>query len=150
MEPPRASLSLPQAEFYVRDPGGGSVPSLLITGSGPRSEGDIGREAEGLESLYLLSCLLGAQRGGLGHGDSDWSWQQGLQPDLEAQLGEVAGSGMHNFLLSPPDAACDSLQTEFKHKTPSFVPSALNRIGLGWGADLWWGHLPLHGHNGAL
>lgn len=37
---------------------------------------------------------------------------------------------MYNLLLSPPFAACDSLQTALKHKAASFVPSPC-LIGLG-------------------
>lgn len=94
---------------------------------------------QGLDSLYLCcpTCWEPSEEP-WGHGASDWWWQQGLQADLETQLGEVAGSGMHNLLLSPPSAASDSLQTGLKYKAPSFVPSpCLIGLGRGWGAGLW-------------
>lgn len=88
-------------------------------------------EAWGPERLYLCRPTCQEPREeGWGHGDSDWRWQWGFQPDPEAPSGEVAGSGMCNLLLSPPFAACDSLQTALKHKAASFVPSPC-LIGLG-------------------
>lgn len=104
----------------------------------------MGWEAWGPERLYLCRPICQEPREeGWGHGDSDWRWQRGFQPDPEAPSGEVAGSGMCNLLLSPPFAACDSLQTALKTQSSFLCPQpVLNWIGQGWGAGLWGGTSP--------
>ena len=51
---PRASRPHLKADCHVRGPKGVSASSLLITGSGPRSEGDLGQEVQGLDSISAV------------------------------------------------------------------------------------------------
>lgn len=140
-----ASFSWPMAPHWEAPQGSpphptGSACSLLCLGSGPRFDSGAGREAGGLELLYLCGLPSGGWGGRrAGAWRQPRGWQQGLQSDLEAQLVGAGGggSGMHNLLPSLPS---DMGKTQSAFLCPQPV---LNRIGgWGWGPASGGGHPP--------